>query len=568
MKDLGLSQSLITAVSGIIKTTAKQQQEQSQQQSPSYKQHYGKLGAARPLSMEEAKAATQEAHAPARRVAATIRGMYVKEDVTEAKQKKPETAYSKSTLKTRHTRVGTDAVDEGKAHTVPKTAKEKSLAALAEPKNKITHKDVMVGRGVIAKEETEQQGDQVDEMATSAKAGRAGKDLFKKGKMFSQIAAKAAKKYGSQAAGNAVAGMLLKKKRAAMKEEVDQVEEGWDDMLKAAKERNKPQPNGGAGKKEGTRYGGGKQKDTEEKKEKPEANEEVVDEMMMSSSSTKSSVKMKTSKTDNVGNGLAQQRFNNYIAQRRAENEKNKPQNEEVETVDETSQEYRDAMAAHDSAGREYRLGLAKSRMQQRAAQPKTLGQKIKKDIGEPLIKLAKGDVKGALGESEQIDEISADTATSYLAKRNATHKADLNTPESNPRDVKIAQGKSAASRRMSGAGPDKSELNKVTSRFQYRQTVGKPYTFQKEEMDTPGNSYEHQCAIHVKHSKLGEGRTLFSQHAQPDAEGQIAWYDVMFEHGIEKKVPTTDLEIVEAQWHNDHPYSKSSKKMGIKPKK
>jgi hypothetical protein len=43
---------------------------------------------------------------------------------------------------------------EGKAHTVPKTAKEKDLAALAEPKDKITHADVMVGRGV-KKEEVE-----------------------------------------------------------------------------------------------------------------------------------------------------------------------------------------------------------------------------------------------------------------------------------------------------------------------------------------------------------------------------------------------------------------------------
>jgi hypothetical protein len=38
------------------------------------------------------------------------------------------------------------------------------------------------------------------------------------------------------------------------------LEEGWDDMLKAAKERNQPQPNGGAGKKQGTAYGGSKQK--------------------------------------------------------------------------------------------------------------------------------------------------------------------------------------------------------------------------------------------------------------------------------------------------------------------
>lgn len=39
-------------------------------------------------------------------------------------------------------------VAEEKAHTVPKTSKEKNLAALAAPHDKITHADVMVGRGV------------------------------------------------------------------------------------------------------------------------------------------------------------------------------------------------------------------------------------------------------------------------------------------------------------------------------------------------------------------------------------------------------------------------------------
>ena len=42
-----------------------------------------------------------------------------------------------------------------KEATHPKTDKEKKLAALAHPKDKITHKDVLVGRGVIAKEEAE-----------------------------------------------------------------------------------------------------------------------------------------------------------------------------------------------------------------------------------------------------------------------------------------------------------------------------------------------------------------------------------------------------------------------------
>jgi hypothetical protein len=79
------------------------------------------------------------------------------------------------------------------------------------------------------------------------------------------------------------------------------------------------------------------------------------------------------------------------------------------------------------------------------------------------------------------------------------------------------------------------------------------------ELKDTPGNS-AHQCAVHVKHATLGEGRTLFSQHAEPDAEGQIAWYDVMFAEGIEKKVPTTDLEILVSESHMSHKPMKKKK--------
>ena len=73
-----------------------------------------------------------------------------------------------------------------------------------------------------------------------------------------------------------------------------------------------------------------------------------------------------------------------------------------------------------------------------------------------------------------------------------------------------------------------------------------------KENTDTPGNS-THQCAIHVKSEQFGEGKTLFSQHAEPDTDGNIAWYDVMFEHGIEKRVPVEQLEILVSESHMDH---------------
>lgn len=71
-----------------------------------------------------------------------------------------------------------------------------------------------------------------------------------------------------------------------------------------------------------------------------------------------------------------------------------------------------------------------------------------------------------------------------------------------------------------------------------------------KEEKDTPGQ--EHICAVHVKHAKLGEGKTLTSQHAEPAEDGSIAWYDVMFAEGI-VRVDTVDLEIILSESHMNH---------------
>ncbi len=64
--------------------------------------------------------------------------------------------------------------------------------------------------------------------------------------------------------------MEAKKQADKVKKEADKVEEGWDDMLKAAKERSGPQPSGGSGIKKGSRYGGSKQVDAPEKDEEDE----------------------------------------------------------------------------------------------------------------------------------------------------------------------------------------------------------------------------------------------------------------------------------------------------------
>lgn len=58
-----------------------------------------------------------------------------------------------------------------------------------------------------------------------------------------------------------------------------------------------------------------------------------------------------------------------------------------------------------------------------------------------------------------------------------------------------------------------------------------------------------HNCATHVEHAVLGKGTTISEQHAVPDAEGNIEWYTVQFEHSVQK-VLTKDLTITMSEAH------------------
>ncbi len=68
-----------------------------------------------------------------------------------------------------------------------------------------------------------------------------------------------------------------------------------------------------------------------------------------------------------------------------------------------------------------------------------------------------------------------------------------------------------------------------------------------------------HNCAKHVEHAEWGQGNTIAEEHADPDRYGNIAWYDIVFEHGIEKGVPVTELNVLQAESHG-HPTRKAKK--------
>ena len=60
-----------------------------------------------------------------------------------------------------------------------------------------------------------------------------------------------------------------------------------------------------------------------------------------------------------------------------------------------------------------------------------------------------------------------------------------------------------------------------------------------------------HNCATHVYHEEFGDGRPVPTMHADPDEYGLIEWYDVMFEHGIEKYVLTTEMKVIKSSHHS-----------------
>ena len=63
-------------------------------------------------------------------------------------------------------------------------------------------------------------------------------------------------------------------------------------------------------------------------------------------------------------------------------------------------------------------------------------------------------------------------------------------------------------------------------------------------------HSKTHDCATKVIHPKWGEGKPMYESHAVPTNEGYVAWYDVEFDHGIEKEVPAQDMEIITLAEH------------------
>lgn len=69
---------------------------------------------------------------------------------------------------------------------------------------------------------------------------------------------------------------------------------------------------------------------------------------------------------------------------------------------------------------------------------------------------------------------------------------------------------------------------------------------------DKDKDNDDHVCALKVSHESFGLGTPIHARHAQPDENGDVSWYAVMFEHGTEV-VDTTDIEVLDESSHGNH---------------
>jgi hypothetical protein len=76
----------------------------------------------------------------------------------------------------------------------------------------------------------------------------------------------------------------------------------------------------------------------------------------------------------------------------------------------------------------------------------------------------------------------------------------------------------------------------------------------------SPNKKKKHDCASKVKHEEYGMGECIKEMH-DLDENGNVAHYDVLFGHGVEKQVPVASLQIIEKHMHEHVIHEKKAAK-------
>lgn len=291
---------------------------------------------------------------------------------------------------------------------------------------------------------------------------------------------------------------------AALRAGKKPVKEGWDDMIKAAKEKQGPQPSGGAGKKAGHSYGGGKQKDDKPVKEEVEQIDEISL-ALAKRARDKAETHVDWDEDDlrNQPYGYSEKqrsKFQRYIDKKepRAKGDRDWDPPVKKGVKEEASQE-------------EFTAEIKK-------AQAKSQG-KEKAEVAKPAVVAVKQE------SVEQIDELSKDTLTSYALKAGKAlggHVATMGLSKEiaksalNKVDAKKlkAQHTDLARRRMFGLGNAAKRLAKEEV-----EQVNEKAKWRSSSAAEPNPEHDPE---EYAHDKLSTGSPIRSKADKPLPYGSI----------------------------------------------
>ena len=244
---------------------------------------------------------------------------------------------------------------------------------------------------------------------------------------------------------------------------------------------------------------------------------------------------------------------------------------EEVEQVDEISK----AMAGRYVKKAAASIDLTAWRQGHKEAGAGNPSKQLEKKLSKRHKGIETAVKKLTKEDAEQIDELSKKTLGSYVKKASGAERNNNRTVGKNLPITSIAsyQGDSETGhfgKRFNQATYDKVQRLRKNRETGIKTAVNK---LTKEEIEmieakmagVASGSMEgdkHMCATKVFHKEWNEGTPIKTMHADPDAEGLIEWYDVMFDHGIER-VMTEDMEVLQAE---SHMHSKKKMKEGYVP--
>ena len=106
-----------------------------------------------------------------------------------------------------------------------------------------------------------------------------------------------------------------------------------------------------------------------------------------------------------------------------------------------------------------------------------------------------------------------------------------------------------------------------VAGKFPHTREEVTSKQLQKALGKAKGMKIKHDCATKVEHAEWGKGNPLKEQHTL-DEDGTVTHYDIMFEHGLEKDVPVSTLNILVSGMHEHaiNPDKKELQEMEMNP--